>query len=232
MQQLYEDQGQAMQIRVLLIVQDEKAKEKYVRAIEEEGVKVYTSASFTDLSEEICRQTFHGIFLDYATKLRALRLNKGYIYGLLEKFPICQLKIEAVSGRVRCFYPTGGAILYARDFIQKECGQFVPALIRSDPRKPIHLNILIYPQPESEDPEQSVTLNLSRSGCFLFSTRRWEVGAEVWIRIKEAGDPSLIQCQIRNMIFWGESMRIPGIGVEFKKILESQSHDLSDHLCG
>ncbi len=223
--------GFVMEIRVLLIVQDEKSRELYLQAIQQEGIRVYVSPSFTDLSEEICSQTFHGIFLDFATKMKALRRNKGYIYGLLEKFPVCQLKIiEEETGRVKCFYPTGGDISHPLDFIQNECCRFIPSPVRTEPRMAVHLNALIYGHPEDQNPERSVTVNLSRNGCFLFSSQYREVGSDVWVRFRDFPDETPIQGLIRNRIPWGEFRRIPGIGVEFRKILPSQTQYLESLL--
>jgi len=75
--------------------------------------------------------------------------------------------------------------------------------------------------------EFSATINISKGGCFIFSTRQWDEGGDVWLRIKELTDNALIGGQIRHVARWGESTRIPGIGVEFRTISASQAEEIS-----
>ncbi|MFH0996356.1 MAG: hypothetical protein V1844_12820 [Pseudomonadota bacterium] len=51
-----------MDVRVLLIVQDDNARQGYLSALEKCAVQVFVSEFFQDLSEEICGQSYHGIF--------------------------------------------------------------------------------------------------------------------------------------------------------------------------
>ncbi|MFZ3045963.1 MAG: PilZ domain-containing protein [Desulfatirhabdiaceae bacterium] len=215
-----------MDIRVLLIAQNDHAREEDLSALEECPVQVFVSDSFQDLSDEICAHSYHGIFLDIQTKMRAIKINKNYVYGLVENFPICQLKINDQTGEINCFHhshKSGGTML---DFIKDECRNFIPRMIRSDARKEMHLNVKLYKSKDDIQPELSVTINISRGGCFIFSTRERELGDDVWIQIMELQDNVLINGQIRHVARWGESMRIPGIGVEFRHISEAQVADI------
>ncbi|MBI5590171.1 MAG: PilZ domain-containing protein [Deltaproteobacteria bacterium] len=215
-----------MDLRVLLIAQEDKAREKYLEVLGKCGVHVFTSASFQDLSEEIYGQSFHGIFLDLPTKIKSLKQNKNYVYGLVESFPVSHLKINDETGEISCFHysqKSGGTML---DFINNECRNSIPRMIRSDARKEIHLNVMLYKTENATQPEFSVTMDISKGGCFIFSAQEWEEGNEVWIHINEFKDKALISGQIRRAIRWGQSMRIPGIGVEFRKISASQKEAL------
>ena len=152
--------------------------------------------------------------------------SKNYVYGLIENFPVSHLKINDETGEISCFHysqESGGTML---DFINNECRNFIPRMIRADTRKTIHLNVALYKTEHATQPELSVTLDISRGGCFIFSAREWEEGNEVWIHIKEFKDSTLISGQIRHAVRWGQSMRIPGIGVEFKQISASQKEAL------
>ena len=216
-----------MNIRVLLIAQDDHARQEYLSALEKCAVQVFVSESFQDLRPEICSFSYHGIFLDIQTKMKAIKINKNYVYGLVENFPICQLKINDQTGEINCFHNSqklGGTML---DFINNECRNFVPRMIRSDSRKEIHLNVILYKYKDDIQPEFSVTINISKGGCFIFSTRDWKAGQDVWIRIKELTGNELISGQIRSVARWGESIRIPGIGVEFTEISALQIEEIS-----
>lgn len=216
-----------MDIRVLLIAQNDNARKTYLSALENCDVQVFVSESFQDLSAEICRHAYHGIFLDLQTKMKAIKTNKNYVYGLVDNFPVCQLKINEQNGEIDCFHHTqklGGTML---DFIKNECRNFVPRMIRADNRKDIHLNVILYKHKNEIHSERSATINISKGGCFIFSTREWEEGSDVWIQLKELEDDTLISGRIRHIVRWGESARIPGIGVEFRDISVSQSEEIS-----
>ena len=217
-----------MDIRVLLIAQNDNARREYLSALEKCAVQVFVSESFQDLSGEICSHSYHGIFLDLQTKMKAINKNKNFVYGLIEHFPVCQLKINDQTGEINCFHHSqefGGTML---DFINNECRNFVPRMIRSDTRKEVHCNVILYKSKDETQPELSVTINISKGGCFIFSTREWEIGDDVWIQIKETKDKELIGGQIRRVARWGESMQIPGIGVEFWNISGSQTEEISN----
>ncbi|MGD9975773.1 MAG: PilZ domain-containing protein [Desulfatirhabdiaceae bacterium] len=217
-----------MDIRVLLIVQDDRAKQIYLDLLKKYGIQVFVSPSFQNLSDDICSHTYHGIFIDLPTKMKALKENRNYVYGLVEKFPVVQLKLNEQTGSPILFHSRFQSGWTLDDFIFTECKNFVPRMIRSDARKDIHLNVLLYATPDDADPERTVTINLSRGGCFLFSSREWKMEDDVWISIHELSDRNLIRCQIRHVIHWGESMRISGIGIEFSAILEEQQYELSN----
>jgi Tfp pilus assembly protein PilZ len=216
-----------MDIRVLLIVQEDSARNKYLEALENCGVHVFVSTSFQDFSQEICSQSFHGIFLDLPTKIKAVKKNKNYVYGLLENFPISHLRINDDTGEVHCFHVGHESTCTLTDFIDNECRNFVPRMIRSDVRKEIHFNVRLYKTPDRDIPERSVTMNVSKGGCFIFSVEDWKIGDPVWIEIVELPDSYPITGSIRHIVKWGESRRIPGIGVEFLCISESLTAELS-----
>ncbi len=214
-------------VRVLLIVQDDKKRQRYQDLLAQYGVQVFVVSSFLDLSEDICQHTYHGIFLDIQTKMSAIRENRDYVYGLLEKFPVAQLKIDEKTGDVTSFYYNQQPGDTPLDFIKNRCQNFVPQKIRSDERKDLHLNVRLFKHPDERRPELTATRNISKGGCFIFSTRRWIEGSDVWIDIHELSDHTLILAQIRKVVSWGQSRHVPGIGVEFKKISESQSEELA-----
>jgi hypothetical protein len=215
-----------MDTRVLLIVQDNTTRETYLSVLKEYPIQVHVSESFQDMTREICGLTYHGIFLDLKTKMKALKINKGFVYGLVESFPVCHLKVNPQTGEISCFYNSQECEPTIRDFIHRVCGNFVPRMIRSDSRKNIHFNAIINNIRHKTEDELSATINVSKGGCFIFSTHGWDPYEDIKIHFKELTDVSAIRAQIRHVVKWGESMRIPGIGVEFKSISESQIEEI------
>lgn len=214
-------------IRVLLFVQEGRARQKYLDALAECGVQVYVTSTFHDLSEEICSHTYHGLFLDLPTKMKALKENKAYVYHLVEKFPVSHLQMDEQTGEIRCYHfnkKYGGTLL---DFINNQCKDFIPQRIREDTRKRIHLHVLVCKSPEDPRPERSVTENISPGGCFVFTSRRRKEGSEVWLRFREMPDLQPIHAQIRAVVKWGENRQLPGIGLQFIDLSHTQVGELA-----
>ncbi len=215
---MYKQGGSRMDIRVLLFVQAGRAKQKYIDALSDCGVQVFVTSSFHDLSEEVCSQTYHGLFLDMPTKMKAIKENKAYVYHLVEKFPVSHLQVDDTTGEIRCFHFNQKAGSTLLDFINSQCRTFTPQKIRADSRVEINLHVLVYKDKDDKRPERSVTKNISHGGCFIFSTRRWNGGSDLWIRFKDLPDTPPIHAQIRTVVKWGETRQIPGIGVKFEDL--------------
>ena len=222
------DSADPMDIRVLLIVHNENTMKQYLNILKTYNIQVFVTSSFLDLSTEICRQTYHGILVDLPTKMAAIRENRDYVYGLIQNFPVLQLRINEKTGELAGFYCSHPSIHNLTDFIEVGCRNFVPRAIRTDERKAIHLNIRLYKHKKDRKPERTVTLNLSRGGCFIFSTRQWETGNEAWMVIQELTDHTFISGEIRNVVKWGETLRIPGIGIEFRTISATQWSEINN----
>jgi hypothetical protein len=214
-------------IRVLLFAEEGSAKQKYLDALSQCGAQVFVTSSFFDLSAEICSRTYHGLFLDLPTKMKAIRENKAYVYRLVERFPVSHLKIDDGLGEIRCFHfnqKYGSTLL---DFINNQCRTFTPQKIRRDDRVEIHLPVLVFKHQADKRPERSITNDLSVGGCFIFSSRRWKEGHDVWIRFKDIEDPLPIHAHIKTVVKWGKPRQIPGIGVQFKDLSPLQVAELA-----
>lgn len=216
-----------MEIRVLLFVEEGRSRQKYLEALSRCGAKVFVTSSYSDLSEEVCNQTFHGVLLDLPTKMKAIKEDKAYVYRLVEKFPVAHLQIDEKSGEVRCFHAQQKSRGTLVDFIDKQCRLFNPLKIRANSRKEIFLPVLIYKHIEDKKPERSITKDISSGGCFIFSTRRWKTGHYIWVQVKGLSDTSPIYAQIRTVVKWGEPLQIPGIGVQFIDLSHSQAEELA-----
>ncbi len=218
---------QGTDIRVLLFVQEGQARLKYLEALTACGAQVFVASSFFDLSAEICNHTYHGLFLDIPTKMQAIKDNKAYVYRLVERFPVSYLQIDRESGEIHCFHfnqKDGRTLL---DFINGQCRTFLPQKIRLDTRENIHLPVLVYKRYDSKRPERSITKDLSPGGCFIFSSRQWKTGHDLWIRFMDITDPRPIHARIQVVVKWGKPWQIPGIGVQFKDLSAMQADELA-----
>jgi hypothetical protein len=73
---------------------------------------------------------------------------------------------------------------------------------------------------------RTVTMDVSSNGCFLFSSARFQLGGRVWLRIIDLYEKTPISGIVRHKLKWGEAMVVPGIGIEFETITESQRQSL------
>jgi hypothetical protein len=219
------DRGRRPVPRILLVAQPGEACALYAAAIRRTGAEVDTVASIDTFFGAVTHFAYNGLVVDMATKIKALNDHKDLVYSILERFSVIQVNRDRRSGRIR-------ALLYGQhertgdleDLIRETCWHSPPRKLRSEERRALHYNVLLSLSPHF-DPEtliRTVTMDVSRQGCFLISSARFQVGANVWIRIVDLYDQTPIKCIVRHKRKWGEAMVIPGIGVEFEAITDNQ----------
>lgn len=217
--------------RILLVAQPGEACTIYEAALHRTGAQVDTVASTDTFYGAVTHFAYNGIVIDIPTKIKALSDHKDLVYSILGRFPVIQVNFDRLSGRIR-------ALLYGHheragtleELIREACGQSPPRKLRSEERKPLHYNVLLSTQPQF-DPQtliRTVTMDVSLNGCFLFSAARYQLGARVWLRIMDIYDKTPISGIVRHKRKWGQAMVVPGIGVEFETIKESQRRSLLD----
>jgi hypothetical protein len=217
--------------RILLVAQSGDACALYEEALHRAGAQVDTVASIDAFYGAVTHFAYNGIVIDIPTKIKALSDHKDLVYSILDRFPVIQANFDRRSGRIR-------ALLYGHhersglleDLIREACWHSPPRKLRSEERKPLHYNVLLSTQGQF-DPQtliRTVTMDVSMNGCFLFSSARFQVGARVWMRVMDLYDKTPIVGIVRHKRRWGEAMVVPGIGVEFETIKESQRRALLD----
>ena len=215
--------------RILLVAQPGEACALYEAALHGIGALVDTVASIDRFHGAVTHFAYNGIVIDIPTKIKALSEHKDLVYSIMGRFPVIQVNVDRRNGRIR-------ALLYGQhertgpleDLIRETCWNSPPRKLRAEERKPLHYNVLLSTTRQF-DPQtliRTVTLDVSRKGCFLFSSARFQVGARVWLRIMDLYDQTPISGIVRHKIKWGEAMAVPGIGVEFETISENQRQSL------
>lgn len=215
--------------RILLVAQPGEACTLYESALHGIGALVDTVASIDKFFGAVTHFAYNGVVIDIPTKIKALSEHKDLVYSIMGRFPVIQVNVDRRSGRIR-------ALLYGHhertgplgDLIRETCWHSPARKLRSEERKPFHYNVLLSTTREF-DPQtliRTVTMDVSRKGCFLFTSARFQVGGRVWMRIMDLYDQSPISGIVRHKIKWGEAMVIPGIGVAFESISENQRRSL------
>ncbi len=217
-----------MSIRILLISPGGRIRELYKEAIEEQGARVFAVSSFHRLNKTASDQRFHGIAVDLPTKILALREDKSFVYKVLGRFPIVQLNLHKKTGKISTLFdgqPHDGGLA---DFINLKCRQSRPKKFRYHPRRKIHFNVLLSTKSDFKDDdfERAVTVDVSTVGCFVYSVRARRPGDDVWVVFEELSDHTPMRAIVRHYIPWGETMSIPGVGLELMEFKESQIKEL------
>lgn len=219
--------------RILLVAQAGDACALYEAALLRSGVQVDTVASIEDFYGAVTHFAYNGIVIDISTKIKAMSDHKDLVYSILGRFPVIQANFDRRSGRIR-------ALLYGQhqrtgpleDLVREACWHSPPRKLRSEERKPLHYNVLLSTHREFDPQTQirTVTMDVSPNGCFLFSSARFQVGARVWLRIMDLYDKTPISAIVRHKHKWGQALVVPGIGVEFESIKDSQRQVLLNPL--
>ncbi len=215
--------------RILLVAQPGEACALYEAALHRTGVRLDTVASTGAFYGAVTHHAYNGLVIDIPTKIKALSDHKDLVYSILERFPVIQVNLDRRNGSIR-------ALLYGdhertgplEHLIREACWHSPARKLRAEERKRLHYNVLLSTNPHFAPQSliRTVTMDVSRNGCFLFSAARFQVGARVWIRIVDLYDKTPIRCVIRHKRKWGEAMAIPGIGVKFEIISERQREAL------
>lgn len=219
-----------MGIKLLLLSGEGKAKQAYLDMIRHFDIDVDTVSSITELYKTMINKPCNGVMIDLPTKIKASRDEKALVHEVLNKFPVIQLRWENKTGTIKTLYygrvKSGGTI---KDFINQECRSFNPRTIRSSVRKNINFNVMLTEGDnfKEENIERTVTIDVSKGGCFIYSSKKWEKHSDIWLIIKELEDHTPMRGRVMWGIAWGEAMRMPGIGVMFREIKNGQLKNIS-----
>jgi hypothetical protein len=215
--------------KVLLVCKESEAKEAYLRELEATAAEVDAVASFGEVLKGMADTAYQGVVIDLITSIKASKEEKGLLYEILDVFPILQVRWDGDSRSIRTISSgkASGAGSLA-EFITVQCEPFTPRTIRNSPRKPLNFNVLIYREEsmQRDVPERTVTINVSKRGCFLFSAEDRMDGGNVWLTINELEDKTSIVGVVRWSIKWGRAMVMPGFGVAFESITPRQIDEL------
>ncbi|MBN2145256.1 MAG: PilZ domain-containing protein [Candidatus Aureabacteria bacterium] len=219
-----------MSIRVLLVAKEESTRKIYLEAIRQSGVQVDPISSLSELYDQLVRTPYNGILLDIMTKIKASKEDNILIEEVLSRFPILRLKWNPEHKKIHCLY--FGQITEEMPldrFLIKECGSFKARTIRASKRVNLNYNIFLSKEKNFSSPnlEKTITLNFSNNGCFIFSVSKWENYTPLWFVMRELNDNSPIQGEVRWHVEWGKNMKIPGIGVQIKKISQTQKDEIN-----
>lgn len=216
---------------ILLICRKGQSRHVYQDALQASGMVLVCVESFMAFFRQGVYCPLNGIFVDMPTYMRCSEDEKRQLTELVAFFPALRLKCHEPTGEIRTLpfgtkYPGNCA---PADFAQKFCAPFHQRMIRSCERSPLNLAALMSASPlgANSASEKTVTANISCGGCFLICFEPWRIGDRGWLVLTDLNDTTAIHIEVCWLREWGESGALPGMGVRFIDLSESQRAELN-----
>ncbi len=218
-----------MDKRLILVSLEGKEKNKYLEIIEPLDVEVDTVSSFKDLQQLLTDKPYQGVMIDLKTKIKSSKNEKKLTHEILDQFPVVQLTVEGNTGEVKSLFSgksegTGSL----EEFIKQDCASFPARSLRASVRSNIHFNTILSKTGGFQDcdVERTITIDISKGGCFVYSCYEWERKKQVSLILNDLEDKTSIVGEIRWKRPWGSALQIPGIGIKFLEIAKSQLNEI------
>jgi Tfp pilus assembly protein PilZ len=217
-------------IKLLLLSRNTEAVSACKKAFEALGVCCEWTDNIVDMHQKLLSTPFNGLVLDVLTTAKTSQKDRALIQEVSEYYPTLLMRWNSATQKIGGM--VFGEILDKKDplgdFVSRFCRAERALLFREDKRHDIHLNVLLSLDKDFSEElvEKTVTLDLSRGGCFIISSRSWENIDQAWIRLLELIDPTPIQVQLCRYVPWGKQTKIPGIGIKFIDLQPGQRQEI------
>ncbi|WP_243374263.1 PilZ domain-containing protein [Geotalea sp. SG265] len=211
-------------IKLLVVSSEGEAMDAYRQALDQAGVSYDAATSFHLLSDMVREEAYNGIIIDMLTLVRAGKDEKKLAYELMNFFPTTHIKwdtrTKVISLSMLGEMSPPEAITALNRFIDERCRPIGARRLRMHPRRDVALQIQLSTDPGFPEAgtDRTFTVNISREGCFLHTTRPVETGDTVWLKIQGMADQTPIKGTVCWKVEWGEKLVVPGIGVHFDEI--------------
>ncbi len=208
-----------MDLRLLLLAPEGKTREIYHSAIDKLNIKFDTVGTFRELYDLMANVPYCGVLIDLNTKLRAPKNESELVRNISKHFPVAELRCDNDTETIGLFYEgqsnEGGSL---DDFANRHCKAFEARKVATEKRINLNFNVLLSSTNSFDhaNVERSITMNVSKGGCFIFSTNVWQPGDSAWFIIKDIEDQTPMCGKVCWGHEWGKGLVIPGIGLEFK----------------
>ena len=169
------------------------------------GMEVTLLASLEELPAILKTIPVCGILLEAMPSISSPRKGTESIHELVDLYPFATFRLAGKKVLVL------GKAESLEEFVE-QCRRFTPRVVRREARTIMHLAIHLSADNTFKDAEQTVTINVSNIGCFVYSIRKWTIGNRVWLRL--LGDDLAISGTVCSWQPWGNNKLLPGIGIE------------------
>lgn len=220
---------------VLVICREGKSRQRYLTELDIPGVLLVLVQTLTQFFHCEIYCPISGILVDMPTYMQSSEEEKRLLTELVGLFPSLRIRCQESSGEIRTL-PFGAAYranISPALFVQEYCTPFAQRRIRTSERTQSNLPVLLNTSDQAEDFSwvRSVTANISAGGCFLISFEPLTAGDRIWLTFPDLQDAAPVPAEVRWVRLWNEHRSLPGMGVRFIDLTESQKAELGN-LCG
>ena len=220
---------------ILLICREGTSRHVYQAQMDISGVSLVCVQGLMEFFRRDVYCPLNGIMVDMPTYLRSSDEEKRLLTDLVGIFPALRLKCHEPTAEIRTLsfgtaYPgTISPALFIRDY----CTPFGQRRVRTSERSKLNLPALLKSTLPVEETTgtRSVTANLSQEGCFLIGFEPWNIGERGWLVIPALTDSAPIPVEVCWIRAWEGHRLLPGMGIRFMELTESQKVELSG-MCG
>lgn len=203
---------------ILLVAQTGVARERYLALLRDLGARVLVAEEPDEVFAALRSGDFSGIVFDEPTLLANDAFDPGELRSLCERYPALYVMLDPDTDKLYvlgdCQYASSRQGIEA--FVS-ECQDFSPPAMRIGARRRATLPVLL--SRDFTDPkavvEATMTLNISRVGCFVFTVAAWERGEQGWLIFDDV-DPRPVLVRVIWRQSWG-SRRAAGLGLRFEE---------------
>jgi len=218
-------------INVLLICREGKCLQIYQDELDILGVNLVCVQSLMDFFRLEVYCPLNGILVDMPTYMRISDEEKRLLTELVGIFPSMRLKCQELTGEIRTlpFSTAYSGNLSPAIFVEKYCRSFNERKIRTSDRTQQNLPALLnaIPLVVNIPVARTMTADISCGGCFLICFEPWIVGERGWLVLPDLKDTSPIPVEICWTRSWGKSHNLPGMGIRFTDLTDSQRIELN-----
>lgn len=218
-----------MDRKLIILAPPGNARDLYLATVLKCGIGADAASSCHEMFELMAKNAYCGALLDFFTKMKSSTSEKKVLDDISEGFPMMIVKTSQEPGYIQAFsYSDVKKVESIESFIQKECINAKPRIIKASERKNLIFNVIVSDNPKFTGPglERTVTVNVSANGCFIFSVSERPIDSSVWIIFREITDKTPIKAVVKEFLPWGQKRRFPGFFVEFESIRESQVKEI------
>jgi hypothetical protein len=210
----------------ITVLSGSKDEEKAIReAIGPFGVDLTFSPTMHHLRDTLFKNPCNGLLLCLTSLVGIDYGSKSFVQTLEQVFPVARIRWNEAKGTLALIASRGRHIESIADFVSI-CSGFGPRCLRRSERLNKTLNVLISDAPDLANSDRAFTMNISERGCFLYSSREWQVGDTVYMQIQELPSKRVIEARVIRSVQWGVPFSAPGIGIQFVSINKELDEEL------
>lgn len=174
----------------------------------------------------------NGVLIDFPSAMKASLNTRQFLSTIENYLPVCRIRIDPktskVSGQILSEFFNGPELF--NTLLQRVALPEAGRQIRQCPRLEKYWNVQLLDVPENQS--RYVTKDFSAGGFFMVDTQNlFSIGQKFKVQILELGEATPIEVEVRWIQPWGKSKdRMPGIGVQFRQINDSQKNKLNQLL--